>query len=409
LRYSYKCSKIWEKRLLGTHYKELVKNTNLRSHILRVDGRVVNLPGEDVENWPEPALHFVLFEINVGGEKSYENHHQHHQEDGDRLRDLGVLRRRQILQVHYVLGAVFGLMALQVVLVADLHFGLQEPIVQDFDGLVAAERISLDLQDEILLPICPRQTVKRLQILFAESGDVVALQIQISEFLQTLDVEVETRDVVVAQVYVVEVGQVAEDVRVFEELDLVLLQVEFVQLGQVAVDEDVVQVVGQRRVRVVGEGVGEVQLLQVVKIREHPGVVEVAVVLVRDRDVVVVENQSLDARDVVEGFALDLSDAVVAHVDDFQLAQVGIVAEHVHLEHRDVVAGENQHLGLFGELPQHRGVPERQVCAVHGEEGLRLVVDLAAVAPLQQFGPTLEDVRLAQHEQQKDDTKGALL
>uniref|UniRef100_A0A182IVM5 Uncharacterized protein n=1 Tax=Anopheles atroparvus TaxID=41427 RepID=A0A182IVM5_ANOAO len=188
---------------------------------------------------------------------------------------------------------------------------------------------------------------------------------------------------VVAKVQVKQGGQIAEHALVVELHDFVLLEVQLDQLGEVAADEDVVQVGGQLRRRVVGERVRQVQLLQVDKVGEDARMVVVIlfVVVARDAQVVVVQDEPAHVRHVVVRLAADLADVVVAHVDDRQVGEVVQRTEHVPRQLLHVVAVEDEHLRLRGQVLEHGRVPEACVRAV--DHVLRAVVVRlqAAAAP----------------------------
>ena len=119
-------------------------------------------------------------------------------------------------------------------------------------------------------------------------------------------------ELVVAQVELLERDQRAEHVEVVDAPDLVLLEVHLLDLGEVGHGEDVLEVAEvPLRVDGLGEGVGEVELLEVEEVGEDARVVLGAA----DDEVVVVEDEAPHVAHLVEGLAGDLADAVVGQVD----------------------------------------------------------------------------------------------
>ena len=72
-----------------------------------------------------------------------------------------------------------------------------------------------------------------------------------------------------------------------------------------------------------------------------------------DDEIVVIENESLDILDPVEGLARDGSDAVVGEVDDAEVPVFVPHTEDVPVQHWDVVAVEDEDLGLGREGLKH--------------------------------------------------------
>ena len=133
-----------------------------------------------------------------------------------------------------------------------------------------------------------------------------------AEVAETLDVELDALELVVAQVELLERDERAEHVQVVDAPDLVLLQVQLLDLGQVGGGEDVLEVAEvPLRVDGLGEGVGEVELLEVEEVGEDARVV----LRPADDEVVVVEDEPLHVANLVEGLAGDLPYAVVGEVD----------------------------------------------------------------------------------------------
>lgn len=149
---------------------------------------------------------------------------------------------------------------------------------------------------------------------------------------------------IVSQVQIEHVLQIAEQARRDGRGDLVLLQVDLDQLRQVGRVQDVLERAQllQRERRAVGRRQRRRQV-QLAQIWEAGQQTLVAAVL-GQRNLIVVEHESLDARRPVVRLAADRADAVVAHVDDAQVLHLSLRAEDVPRQLRDVVAREDQNL-----------------------------------------------------------------
>lgn len=91
------------------------------------------------------------------------------------------------------------------------------------------------------------------------------------------------------------------------------------QLGEVAVHENVVQILGKLRRCVVGEGVGQVQLHQINKVGEHTWMMVIDLVVGRNAQIIVIEYEPFHVRHMMIALPPNLSDMVIAHVDNRQI------------------------------------------------------------------------------------------
>lgn len=193
-----------------------------------------------------------------------------------------------------------------------LHVGLLEPLRKVLQVTVAAEGVALQVELLRLRVVGPEDLFEGSQRRVGEPPDLVVLEVQVAEVAETLDVELDALELVVAQVELLERDERAEHVQVVDAPDLVLLQVQLLDLGQVGGGEDVLEVAEvPLRVDGLGEGVGEVELLEVEEVGEDARVV----LRPADDEVVVVEDEPLHVAHLVEGLAGDLSYAVVGEVD----------------------------------------------------------------------------------------------
>lgn len=270
----------------------------------------------------------------------------------------------------------------QAVLVAHRHPGGGYPRAERSGAAVAAEGIEVKVYDQVGRAVgALLQFIEHPKIGWLHEAELIALQVEEAKIVQAAHLEVEVPQIVVAQMEVTQRGQVAEDIAILEVRDLVLLQMQLLQLYQLAVHKDVVQILAQLRRAIVLKGIGEMQTLQINEVREDAWVMVIHLVLVpRDAQIVVVENQALHARHMVIALAANLADVIAAHVHDAQLLVVVDAAKDIPRQLSDPVAREDQHLHLFGHKFQHAGVHQSCVRAVHHVLHLAFVHFLAATA-----------------------------
>ena len=195
----------------------------------------------------------------------------------------------------------------------ELHIGFLEPVRKVLQVTVAAEGVALEVELLRLRVVGSEDPVEGAQSRVGKPPDLVVLEVQVADAAETLDVELDALELVVAQVELLERNERAEHVEVVDAPDLVLLQMQLLQLGHVGRGEDVLEVTQvPLRVDGLGEGVGEVELLEVEKVGEDPRVV----LRPADDEVVVVEDESPHVAHLVEGLAGDLPYSVVGEVDN---------------------------------------------------------------------------------------------
>lgn len=169
----------------------------------------------------------------------------------------------------------------QTLLVADLHVRALQPRAERRYLAVAYKRIQIEVDDQINASILTLlQLVEQTHIAGLDKLELVALQIEESQVLQTSHLKVNVLQQIVAQMQIPQRGQIAEHAAILEVRDLVLLQMQFLQLHQLTVHEYVVQILAQLRRAVVFEGICEMQTLQVAEIGEDTRMMMIDLVVV---------------------------------------------------------------------------------------------------------------------------------
>jgi len=254
------------------------------------------------------------------------------------------------------------------ILVHQVDVGPVEPLCKVLHMTVTGERVAVQvhLPRELHPPIRAQLLVAKCRLQLFKGRlwkvpDPVELKVQVAELLETLEGEVYVGELVIREVEVEELGQLAEHVGVLDLPDLVLFQVELLQLAQLGLQKDVLEVTEvPLGVDLLSEGVSEVKLLKVHKVGKYSEVFHCG----HHIQVIVVEDQPFHIVHFVEGFSLDLFDAIVAKVNDLQLIVVLPDSEQVPWKGLELVACEDEHLGLVGGELHLVGVCEAGVGAV---------------------------------------------
>lgn len=135
--------------------------------------------------------------------------------------------------------------------------------------------------------------------------------------VQAEHVEVDLLEEIIAEMQVSKARQIAEHSLVLKLPDLVLLEMKLRQLRQIAVHEDVMEILGQLVRRVVRKGIRQMKLHKVDEVGEDARMVMVHVVVVtaRDREIIMIEDETLHVRHMMIALASYFTYVVVAHVN----------------------------------------------------------------------------------------------
>lgn len=222
-------------------------------------------------------------------------------------------------QLQHRFRVFVGTRAHQAISIANGHIGRPHPIHKIENGTIALKRISRKVNDQFA---ATRQIVQHCQcihITLVHRLKSIPLQIEEAQMLQTRYVEIDLFKIIVAQVQIHQLRQITKYVSIFEANDLVLFQMQYVQFGQIAVDENSVQILAEVRRCEISKRIGQMQCTQIDEIGKNARMQMVQFVAGwRYAYVVMVEYETFDLLHVVIGFAANLTNVIVPHVDDAQ-------------------------------------------------------------------------------------------
>lgn len=386
--------------------------------VLVLDRCILHLLGHIVEHRSHHVLQFVTTDIDQAHQKAQQDHTKHNQQEDQRCRvatdvwlqlpiellilgnieersgrchrcctlahiKLKNMRRRWIHMVNVM-------EAHQTLLIADLHMCALQPRAERRYLAVADKGIQIEVDDQINASILTLlQLVEQPHIAGLDKLELVALQIEETQILQTSHLKVNVLQQIVAQMQIPQRGQIAEHTAILEVCDLVLLQMQLLQLHQLTVHEYVVQILAQLRRAVVLEGICEMQALQVAEIGEDTRMMMIDLVVVaRNTQVVVIQYETFHSRHMVVALAAYFAYMIAAHVHNLQLLVVVDAAEHIPRQLGYEISRKDEYLHLLRHVLQHAGVVQSRVCTVNNILHGALVLLVAACAGRREIGST---------------------